>query len=318
MEYEFAPLEGITGPEFRRIHHRFFPGVDRYFTPFLSPNQNHVFPLRELRQVLPEENEGITVVPQLLTKNADDFLWAAGELAAMGYREVNLNLGCPSGTVTAKGKGSGFLADLAGLERFFDQVFAKSPLAISVKTRLGMTSEEEFGPLLSLFCRYPIARLTIHPRVREDHYRHPVRLEAFDRFLPQCTLPVCFNGGIATVDQCRALQARWPQVEAFMIGQGLLADPALVRRLKGGPLADLETLRAFHDALYSGYCLRFQSAKNAAYHMKELWRYLHCLFDGFEPFARPLRKAAGGPEYEAVVASIFQSCPLRTDAQPDW
>ena len=318
MEYEFAPLEGITGPEFRRTHHHFFPGVDRYFTPFLSPNQNHMFPPRELRQVLPEENRGLTVVPQLLTKNADDFLWAAGELAAMGYGEVNLYLGCPSGTVTAKGKGAGFLADLTGLERFFDQVFERTPVAISVKTRLGMTSEEEFGPLLALFNRYPIARLTIHPRVREDHYRNPVRLEAFDRFLPLCTLPVCFNGGIATVDQCRALQDRWPEVDAFMIGQGLLADPALIRRLKGGPPADRETLRAFHDTLYAKYCRRFQSPKQAAYHMKELWRYLHCLFDGFESFARPLRKAADGPAYEAAVAAIFRECPLRADAQPDW
>ncbi len=318
MEYEFAPLEGITGPEFRRAHHHFFPGADRYFTPFLSPTQHHVFPPRELRQVLPEENQDLTVVPQILTKNAGDFLWAAGELAAMGYSEVNLNLGCPSGTVTAKGKGAGFLADLAGLTRFFDEVFEKAPVAVSVKTRLGMTSEEEFGPLLALFCRYPIARLTIHPRVREDHYKNPVRLEAFDRFLPQCTLPVCFNGGIATADQCRSLQERWPKVEAFMMGQGLLADPALIRRLKGGPPAGREELRAFHDELYTSYCRRFQSPKQAVYHMKELWRYLRCLFDGFEPYLRPLRKAADGPAYEAVVSAVFQSCPLRPDALPDW
>ena len=103
-----------------------------------------------------------------------------------------------------------------------------------------------------------------------------------------------------------------------MIGRGLLADPALIRRLKGGPPAGREELRAFHDALYTGYCRRFQSTKQAVYHMKELWRYLRCLFDGFDPYLRPLRKAADGPAYEAVVSAVFRSCPLRTDALPDW
>ena len=102
MIYYFAPLEGVTGSEFRRAHHQFFPGVDAYYMPFLSPTQDHVFTQRERRNVLPEYNQGFRAVPQLLTKNAEDFLWCAGELSAMGYGEVNLNLGCPSGTVVAK------------------------------------------------------------------------------------------------------------------------------------------------------------------------------------------------------------------------
>lgn len=117
MELYFAPMEGVTDYIYRRIHRRYFPGVDKYFTPFLSPTQNHIFPPRELRQVLPENNAGIPLVPQLLTKNAADFLWAAGALADMGYGEVNLNVGCPSGTVTAKGKGAGLLADPAVFSR---------------------------------------------------------------------------------------------------------------------------------------------------------------------------------------------------------
>lgn len=155
MQYYFAPLEGVTGSEFRRAHHRWFPGVDAYYMPFLSPTQDHVFTQRELRNVLPEHNQGFRAVPQLLTKNADDFLWCAGELAAMGYDEVNLNLGCPSGTVVAKGKGSGLLGAPEALDRMLDRIFSGSPVAVSLKTRLGLEDPEEFARLLEILGGIP-------------------------------------------------------------------------------------------------------------------------------------------------------------------
>ena len=149
MEYYFAPMEGITGAEYRAVHHRHFPGVDRYYMPFITPTQDRVFTPRELRNISPERNAGYRAVPQLLTKNAGDFNWAAGELFAMGYDEVDLNLGCPSGTVTAKGKGAGMLADLEGLDRFLDGIFSAARGKISVKTRLGLRDPEEIFPLWS-------------------------------------------------------------------------------------------------------------------------------------------------------------------------
>ena len=127
-----APMEGLTGAVFRRVHHRFFPGVDKYFMPFLSPGKEHHFQKRDLRELAPEQNAGLHAVPQLLTRSPEDFLWCAHALADLGYQEVNLNLGCPSGTVTAKGKGSGLLRDLGELERFLDDVFAGAEVAVSV------------------------------------------------------------------------------------------------------------------------------------------------------------------------------------------
>ena len=167
MNIYFAPLEGVTGSEFRRIHHRFFPGVDAYYMPFVSPTQDHVFTQRELRNVLPENNQGFRAVPQLLTKNAGDFLWCAGELAAMGYDEVNFNLGCPSGTVVAKGKGAGMLARPEELDRFLDIVFSKAPpIRISLKTRIGVERPEEFPRLLEIFGKYPVSLLIVQPKIR--------------------------------------------------------------------------------------------------------------------------------------------------------
>lgn len=315
MVYSFAPLEGVTSSEYRRAHHRWFPGMDAYYMPFLTPTQDRVFTPRELRNVLPEHNQGFRAVPQILTKNAGDFCWCAKELAAMGYDEINLNLGCPSGTVTAKGKGAGMLADLDLLERFLDEIFQGFSGKISIKTRLGVADPEEFGPLLELFGRYPISLLIVHPRVRQDFYRHPVRMDAFQTAAECYAGPLCYNGGLVTAGDCRRFAQAFPQVESVMLGQGLLANPALVRQAKGGPGPDRDTLRAFHDQLYEGYLTAFGSPRNTVFHMKELWSYLSRLFEGREKPLKAIRKADDRPKYEAAVGEMFR-LPLRTDA--DW
>ena len=310
----FAPLEGVTDSLYRQVHHRFFPGVDKYFTPFLSPTQHHVFTPRELREILPEQNKGIPVVPQLLTRNADDFLWCARELKAMGYDEVNLNLGCPSGTVTAKRKGSGLLQDLGELEGFLDQIFSDADLSISVKTRLGYAGPEEFPALLDLFNRYPIRELTVHPRIRTDFYRHPVRMEGFTLAAERAKAPLCYNGDLVSRADLADVSRRFPNVDRVMIGRGLVANPAL---LSPAP-ADKDTLRAFHDALYEGYTQRFGSRRNAMLRLKEIWFYLSCLFEDSERTLRKLRKTTDTGNYETIVDGLFRDHPLHREAEPRW
>lgn len=313
MEYYFAPMEGVTGALYRSVHHRHFPGADKYYMPFLTPTQDHVWTPRELRNVLPEHNRGFIAVPQLLTKNVNDFCWAAHELYEMGYEEVNLNLGCPSGTVTAKGKGAGMLADPQELDRFLDGIFWRAEGKISLKTRLGMDSPEEFPRLLQIFGRYPVCLLIIHPRVRQDFYRNPVRMEAFQKALERYRGPVCFNGGLTSPGDCARFQERFPAVERVMIGQGLLADPALVRRAKGGAAASKEELRAFHDELYHSYLEAFGNQRNTVFHMKEFWFYLSRLFEGSEKPLKQIRKAADSRAYESAVDQLFR-LPLRDNA----
>ena len=156
MNYYFAPMEGITGAVFRRTHHEFFPGIDKYFMPFITPTTQEKLTPRQKRDVLPEYNEGVPAVPQLLTRTAADFIWAANTLASLGYAEVNLNLGCPSGTVTAKGKGAGFLAHPDELDRFLDAVFSACTVPISIKTRLGVHDPAEFEALLEITAAIPL------------------------------------------------------------------------------------------------------------------------------------------------------------------
>ena len=318
MRYYFAPMEGVTGALFRQVHHRYFPGVDKYYTPFLSPSQDHVFSRRERREIEPGRNEGLNVVPQLLTRRAEDFLWAAEELFQRGYGEVNLNLGCPSGTVTAKGKGAGFLGRRAELEEFLDTVFARAGGPISVKTRLGIQDPEEFWALLELYNRYPIVELTIHPRVQKDLYRHPVRREKLGRMLAESRNPVCYNGDMVTQRDLAELEGTWKGFEAVMIGRGLIADPAMVSCRQGGPALDRERLGRFLEELYQGYTEEYGGARNAMFRMKELWPYLLCRFQGAEGYGKKLRKARTPGEYENVARRILDECPLRPETEAGW
>ena len=199
MRYYFAPMEGLTDSVYRRLHHKYFGGVDRYYMPFFSPTMHRVLTGREDRELPVADSVSFAAVPQVLTKVAEDFLWAAQVCRDRGYEEVNLNIGCPSGTVVAKGKGAGMLAEPDALDRFLDTIFAAAPLPVSVKTRLGLTSPEEFPALLEVFNRYPIRELTVHPRVRKQFYQGDVQLEAFRYAAARSTNPLCYNGDLFSV-----------------------------------------------------------------------------------------------------------------------
>lgn len=318
MRYSAAPMEGVTSFHYRSAHARYFPGVDRYYTPFLSPTQHHVFTPKEWKEIAPEHNEGVPVIPQLLTRRAEDFIWAANELGRLGYPEVNLNLGCPSGTVVAKGKGSGFLGDPEGLDAFLDQIFSSVTVPISVKTRLGLQEPEEFFRLLDIYNRYPIAELTIHPRVQKDFYKRPIRPEAFAAAFSKSRNPVCYNGDLVTASDCAFLTGRFPTLNSLMLGRGLVANPALVRQCQGGPGPDKDRLHAFHDALYHTLAEDFGSRRNAMLRMKEIWFYHIHLFNDNAKYAKRLRKVTDSREYETLVIQLFQELPLRPDARDGW
>ncbi len=305
MRYYFAPMEGLTDSIFRRLHHRYFPGVDRYYTPFFSPTIHRALTAREERELPLAADTGFPVVPQLLTKSAEDFLWMAKVCQDRGYTEVNLNLGCPSGTVVAKGKGSGMLADPENLVRFLDAIFEAAPLPISVKTRLGLKTPEEFYPLLEEFNRYPIAELTIHPRVRAELYTGDIHMEMFAWALRESKNPLCYNGDILSLSQAEALHEAYPGLSSVMIGRGLLRDPGM---LSGG--TDMKTLEAFMDDLLESYMVAFGSARNAMFRLKENWSYLHTRFSGSEKLWKRLRKTTDIAEFRAITTEFFHTLPL--------
>lgn len=317
QRYDFAPLDGITKVVFRQVWHRHFGGADRYFIPFFSPTDHHTITPRDFREIDPAANAGLPTVPQVMSCKAPDFIWAAEQLQNMGYGEVNLNLGCPSGTVTAKGKGSGFLARPDDLDRFFDEVFSSVRIPVSVKTRMGIQSAEEFHRILEIYNRYPIACLTIHARVQKEKYRGAVHLEEFGEALKNSKNPVCYNGDLRTVAEVKLLEERFPEEDAVMIGRGAVADPALLRKLRGGPGATKEELRAFLQDLYQSYQEFYGQVGTAAQRMREVWFYLIHLFEDAEKLNKKLRRFKNPGEYEAIETMIFQELTLRQDSQGD-
>ncbi|MDO5545026.1 MAG: tRNA-dihydrouridine synthase family protein [Eubacteriales bacterium] len=305
MNYYFAPMEGLTDSIYRRAHHRFFGGVDRYYMPFFSPTVHRALTSREIRELPKADSVSFTAVPQVLTKCAEDFLWAAEVVRDLGYEEINLNIGCPSGTVVAKGKGSGMLRDLDGLAQFFDHIFAAAPLPVSVKTRIALENPGEFPAILELYNRYPIQELTIHPRVRKQFYDGQVHREWFTYAVEHSKNPLCFNGDIRTIADIDALQAQYPGLNAVMIGRGLIADPGM---LVGG--TDIHTLEAFLNALMDDYEVEFASCRNALFRMKENWAHLHDRFGGSDRLWKKMRKTTDAAEFRRLSAELLHTCPM--------
>ncbi len=303
MRYYFAPLEGITDHIFRQLHNEFFPGLDAYYTPFLSPTVHRSLTKKEQHELPEADTLKYRLVPQLLTKNPDDFLWMAQQCAHRGYTEVNLNLGCPSGTVTAKGKGAGMLRQTDELRRFLDSIYNAASVDISVKTRIGYDSCEEFPQLLEIFNGYPIKELTIHPRVRNGFYKDDIDENSFRFATENCHIPLCYNGDLTSTEHIRGICQRFPTVQAVMIGRGLIADPGM---LSGNHCTD--TIIRFYNMLLDAYIEAFHSERNAMFRLKEHWLYLGRNFIDADKLLKRIRKTTDPVEFRSISHQILTEC----------
>ena len=339
MNIYLAPMEGITGYLFRNAFFSCFGGVDKYFTPFIATHSKKAMDNREKKDILPEHNAGKNVVPQIISKNAEDSIRLIRTLKKeYGYTEVNLNLGCPSGTVVAKGRGAGFLAHPEELRAYLEQVYdAITPegIRMSIKTRLGMEKPEEFLELLELYQQFPVSELIIHPRVQKDFYKNTPNMEAFCTAFcnttynasSQSRIPVVYNGNIfrrEDYDDWKAqlkafVEAGTPQQDekrkldefpAVMLGRGLISNPALARELKGGKPLQKEELEAFHNRLYRDYLEDFAGDKNALFKLKELWFYWGKQFVQPEKHLKKIKKARDFSDYEIAVRQLFHDLEL--------
>lgn len=313
MEFYFAPMEGITGYVLRNAHAKLFPGIDKYYLPFIAAQSSHKLKNKEKTDVAPANNAGLTAVPQVLTKSAEDFIATAETLRNLGYREVNLNLGCPSPTVTSKGKGAGMLRDPDVLDRFLDGIFeglAGTDTEVSVKSRIGCEDPAEASAIFDVYARYPFSEVIIHPRTLKEFYDGEVHRDIFYDLMGKLKVPVSFNGNIYTVGDLTALMSEkpdgLPEVRAVMCGRGLLRNPALVREMKGGPALTKEELFIFQKEVYEGLKGTLSGPVPPLSKMKELWWYMKVNFPGKEREYYNIKKAKSFEEYEEAVRIIFR------------
>lgn len=306
MKFYCAPMEGLTGYIYRNAHATFFNHVDKYFTPFIATTKHGKFTSRELNDILPEHNQGLVVIPQILSNNAEDFMTTVRQLKTFGYNEVNLNLGCPSGTVVSKNKGSGFLAEKEALDQFLEEIFSKAITKISIKTRIGKERPEEFDELLPIFNKYPLEELIIHPRVQKDYYRNTPNWEQFNKGVKLSSNPIGYNGDIFTQQDYEAFAKQFPEVETVMLGRGLIANPGLISDIKEQITLDKQLLKAFHDKIYEDYQEVLSGERNVLFKMKETWFYMIYMFSNANQYAKKIKKVQRLSDYEEVVSSLFK------------
>ncbi len=310
MRYYLAPMEGITTHIYRNAYHHWFYPMDKYFTPFIVPHIHKEFNAKELRELLPENNQGMELVPQILTNNSEDFVRTSLAVQRLGYEEVNLNLGCPSKTVVSKGRGSGFLADVKKLDEFLEDIFEKfekSDMKISIKTRLGMEFPAEFEELLAVYNKYPLEELIIHSRVQKDYYKNVPDREMFAWAVGKSKNSLCYNGDLFETQDLTEFQQQFPQVGCVMLGRGIMRNPGLLQELKSGSKMSRENLRGFHDEIYKGYQEICSGERNVLFKMKELWSYLIESFpeECRKKMGKKIKKAEKLVVYDRVVEELF-------------
>lgn len=305
MQIYLAPMEGITTYIYRNALAKYYGGVDKFFTPFLAnQNLNH----KELNDVLPEHNTGLQVVPQILANKADTFLEITKRLVEFGYGQVNLNLGCPSGTVVARKRGAGFLSVPDQLDCFLEEIFSKSPLPISIKTRIGVEQMEEWERILSVYRKYPLAELIIHPRLQKEFYRGKAHPEAYLMACEKGFGRLCYNGDITDLVAMDALFEGLGDCipSAIMVGRGAIANPALPKELAehANPGLPKELFRDFHNEILNGYREMMSGDQPVLFKMKELWVYMGPYRGLTDKQMKKIRKAGSLAEYESIVDSF--------------
>ena len=311
MQIYFAPLEGITGYVFRNAYAKYYGGIDKYFTPFISPHTKKLMDTREKRDILPENNKGLVIVPQVLTNKAEDLIDLAKQLHDdYGYEEINLNLGCPSKTVTTKGKGSGFLEYPDQMEEFFDRYFKASDVRLSIKTRIGYYEVEKAQHLLNLYERFPFEEVIIHPRLGSEMYKGTPHYDVFEEYLGRTKHSLCYNGDINSLQDLQSLDSKWLKCDKFMLGRGLIARPGMLQMPVNGEKTGILTkeewvvFKSFHDELVEGYYAYMCEDRNTLFKMKELWTWWSVMFPGKEKTLKKIKKVTNLQEYRKLVYSL--------------
>ena len=311
MQIYLAPMEGITTFIYRNAFAHHYGKIDKYFTPFIS-NKNLNY--KEINEISPEHNKNLVVVPQILTNQSEVFLTIAKQLADYGYREVNLNLGCPSGTVIAKKRGAGFLALPDALDAFLEEIFKKCSLEISIKTRIGMESVDEWAKLLTVYSKYPLKELIIHPRLQKEFYEGTPHVEAFRMAQEMLSIfPLCYNGDIVSKTSYDAVTGKLLPIERIMLGRGVIANPTLPTTIKTQSpetlpsTVDLKRFRAFHDEILGEYRELMSGDQPVLFHMKELWSYMRKYLELTDKQLKQIRKSKRIDEYQSIIKQYFIS-----------
>ena len=306
-----SPLQGFTDFRFRNAFNNIFGGIDTFYSPYIRLNGNLAIKAAYERDLLPENNVGLEVIPQIITNDAAEFLFVAKYVQQLGYKELNWNLGCPYPMVTKCGMGSGLISDPERIDKILNKVQAESDIIVSMKMRLGYENTEEILQVLPILEKYPIKNVAIHARIGKQLYKGGVHLDAFQECINHTSLKLYYNGDITSVAKFYEMQERFPSIDHWMIGRGLISDPFLPSMIKSNttqyPANKLELFKEFHDTLFQNYSESLSGSTHLLLKMYHLWEYFSVLFSNPHKALKKIKKAGSIKNYLAAVKEILDT-----------
>ena len=306
-----SPLQGFTDFRFRNAFHKHFGGIDTFYSPYIKLNGKLVVKGSYERDILPENNSTLEVIPQIITNDAEEFLFVANYVQQFGYKELNWNLGCPYPMVAKCGMGSGLIKNTDQIEHILKRVHNETDIIVSMKMRMGYENATEILDVLPILEQYPIKNIAIHARIGKQLYKGGVDLDSFQKCLDTSKQKIYYNGDITSVTKFNELQERFPSIDHWMIGRGLIADPFLPSMIKNDtteyPKNRLEIFEAFHDEIYREYDAYLQGPTPIRMKMLGFWEYFSESFSNPQKTFKKIKKAGNSKNYEAAVKEIFKN-----------
>ncbi|MCW2120059.1 tRNA dihydrouridine synthase [Flavobacterium sp. 7A] len=312
MDYTLlsSPLQGFTDFRFRNAQNKFFGGIDTFYSPYIRLNGKLVVKPSYERDLLPENNVGLEVIPQVITNDVDEFLFVAKYVKELGYKELNWNLGCPYPMVTKSGMGSGLISNTEKINLILDRAHSETDIIVSMKMRLGYETAQEIIDVMPILDKYPLKNIAIHARLGKQLYKGGVHLDAFQNCIDSSKHKLYYNGDITSVAKFHEMQERFPSIDHWMIGRALIADPFLPTMIKNNtheyPTNKLEVFKEFHDTLYEIYSESLSGQTHILLKMYHLWEYFSTTFSNPHKVLKQIKKAQSFRNYDAAVIEIFK------------
>lgn len=306
-----SPLQGFTDYRFRNAFQHYFGGIDTFYSPYIKLNGKLAIKGSYERDILPENNTTLEVIPQIITNDAEEFLFVANYVQQLGYKELNWNLGCPYPMVTKCGMGSGLIRNTTQIEHILQRVHEETNIIVSMKMRMGYENPTEILDVFPILEQYPIKNIAIHARIGKQLYKGGVDLDSFQKCLDHTKHKIYYNGDITSVEKLRMMQDRFPSIDHWMIGRGLISDPFLPSMIKNNtteyPKNRLEIFESFHDTIYHDYDAYLSGPTPIRMKMLGFWEYFSESFSNPQKTFKKIKKAGNSKNYEAAVKEIFRN-----------
>lgn len=305
-----SPLQGFTDFRFRNAFHKYFGGIDTFYSPYIRLNGKFEIKASYERDLLPKNNSTLEVIPQIITNDADEFLFVSKYVQDLGYKELNWNLGCPYPMVTKRCMGSGLISDWNRIDDILKRVHNESDILVSMKMRMGYENPSEILDVLPVLAKYPLKNIAIHARIGKQLYKGGVDLDSFQKCLDNSSQKIYYNGDITTVKAFRELKERFPTIDHWMIGRGLIADPFLPQMIKNDtteyPANRMEIFKKFHDTLYRDYESALSGSSHVLIKMESFWEYFATSFSNPHKTFKKIKKAKNFAHYQDAVSEILE------------